>query len=167
MYKKISVLALVLVLSASSLIFAQKSPRKQNSGEISGVKVDIDYGSPSVRGRTIYGGLEAYGKVWRAGANKNTTVTFSDNVKIGGKNLPKGKYGFFIIPNEKEDWVVIFNKKNEDWGAYSYKKEEDALRVNIKPTHVKENQETLMYEVKSNEILFAWEKVELHIPVTK
>ena len=70
------------------------------TGSINAVNVTVDYGSPSVKGRTVWGGLEKYDKVWRAGANENTTVTFDNDVTIGGKSLKAGKYGFFIIPKK-------------------------------------------------------------------
>ncbi len=157
-------LVLVLVMTAS-ISCAQKSPRKQVEGTVGDVTISIDYGAPSVKGRKIWGGLEKYDVVWRAGANENTTVTFDSDVKVAGESLPAGKYGFFIIPRESGDWVVIFNKKNDAWGAYSYSEEEDALRVELTPEMVEENQEELMYAVGSDGILFGWEKVRLNIPV--
>ncbi len=157
-------LVLVLVMTAS-ISCAQKSPRKQVEGSIGDVSVSIDYGAPSVKGRKIWGGLEKYDVVWRAGANENTTVAFDSDVKVAGESLPAGKYGFFIIPKESGDWVVIFSKKNDAWGAYSYSEEEDALRVELTPEMVEENQEELMYAVGSDGILFGWEKVRLNIPV--
>ena len=149
----------------SSISCAQKSPRKNATGTVGGTSIEIDYGAPSVKGRKIWGGLEKYGAVWRAGANENTTVSFDKDVKIAGESLPAGKYGFFIIPNENADWVVIFNKKNDAWGAYSYSESEDALRVSIKPDMVEDNQEELMYAVTNDGILFSWEKARLNIPV--
>ena len=157
-------LVLVLVMTAS-ISCAQKSPRKQVEGSIGDVSVSIDYGAPSVKGRKIWGGLEKYDVVWRAGANENTTVAFDSDVKVAGESLPAGKYGFFIIPKESGDWVVIFSKKNDAWGAYSYSEEEDALRVELTPEMVEENQEELMYAVGSDGILFGWEKARLNIPV--
>jgi len=157
-------LILVLVMTAS-ISCAQKSPRKQVEGTIGDVNISIDYGAPSVKGRKIWGGLEKYDVVWRAGANENTTVTFDSDVKVAGESLPAGKYGFFIIPRESGEWVVIFNKKNDAWGAYSYSEEEDALRVELTPEMVEENQEELMYAVGSDGILFGWEKARLNIPV--
>ena len=144
---------------------AQESPRQAASGSIDGTNVEIDYGAPSVKGRKIWGGLEKYGAVWRAGANENTTVSFDKDVKINGQSLPAGKYGFFIIPNESSDWVVIFNKKNDGWGAYSYSEAEDALRVNIAPDFVDDVQEQLMYAVQDDAIIFGWEKARLRIPL--
>ena len=110
--------------------------------------------------------MEKYGKVWRAGANDNTTVSFSKKVMIDGKELPAGKYGFFIIPNEKGDWVAIFSKTNDQWGSYEYKQSEDALRVNITPLFKKEIQEQLKYSVEKNTIDFAWEYSNLSIPIS-
>ena len=147
--------------------WAQESPRLKAEGEIAKVKITVDYGSPSVKGRTIWGSLEPYGKIWRAGANENTTITFDADVKINGEALAAGKYGFFIIPNEDADWVIIFNRRNADWGAYSYDIKEDALRDNIKPKFESENQETLNYSVERNGIAFAWAKARLLIPVSQ
>jgi hypothetical protein len=158
---------MIIALFVSGVSFGQESPRKQAEGVVGKVSIIVDYGSPSVRGRTVWGGLEPYGKVWRAGANQNTTVSFDKAVKVGGNVLPAGKYGFFIIPNEKSDWVVIFNKRNADWGAFSYDINEDALRLKIKPQFVKENQETLKYSVDNQGIVFAWEKVRLTIPLSE
>lgn len=155
-------LAIFFVVATSS---AQKSPRKQTDGTINGAKITVDYGAPSVKGRTVWGGLEKYGQVWRAGANENTTVSFDKDVTVGGQKLAAGKYGFFIIPNENADWIVIFNKKNDAWGAYSYDKKEDALRLSVKPDFVGEVQEQLMYAVDNSGIVFGWDKARLKIPV--
>ena len=155
---------LILFLSVASLSFSQ-SPRMQAEGEISEVTVSIDYGAPSVKGRQIWGGLEQYGKVWRAGANENTTVSFDSDVLIDGNELPAGKYGFFIIPNENGDWTVILNNKNDGWGAYSYNEKEDALRIEITPDFVNDVQEQLEYSIGEESIDFAWEKVRISISV--
>jgi hypothetical protein len=149
----------------SSISCAQKSPRKNAKGTIGGASIEIDFGAPSVKGRKIWGGLEKYGAVWRAGANENTTVSFDKDVKVAGQALPAGKYGFFIIPNETGEWTVIFSKKNDAWGAYSYSESDDALRVSVNPEMVDDNQEELMYAVANEGILFAWEKARLNIPV--
>ena len=160
------ILFLALFVSFSIAADAQKSPRKQAEGEVLGTKIEIDYGAPSVRGRTIWGGLEAYNVVWRAGANENTTVAFDKEVTIGGKKLAAGKYGFFIIPKKEGDWTVIFSTKNAEWGAYSYKEKNDALRLDVSPNWSKESQEQLSYSVEGNDIVFAWEKVTLKLPIS-
>jgi hypothetical protein len=161
--KKLYILVACLFVAATS--FAQESPRQTAKGTVNGTEIVIDYGAPSVKGRTVWGGLEKYGEVWRAGANENTTVTFSKNVNIDGKSLDAGKYGFFIIPKETGNWVVIFNKKNDAWGAFSYSQAEDALRVEVEPQTLDQVQEQLMYGVDNTGIVFAWDKVQLHIPV--
>lgn len=163
MKKLVLLLAVFTCFSISSE--AQKSPRMEASGEIYETNIVVDYGAPSVKGRKIWGALEAYDVVWRAGANENTTVSFDKDVMIGGQHLAAGKYGFFIIPKESGDWVVIFNKKNSDWGAYKYDQGQDALRLNIKPEWVDTNQEQLTYQLSENLLIFAWEKVKLNIPM--
>lgn len=106
--------------------------------------IAIEYSRPGVKGRKIWGALVPYGMApgnqysknqpypWRAGANENTTIEFSKDVLIEGKPLPAGKYGLHMIPGEKE-WTVIFSKNNSAWGSFSYKPEEDALRVAVTP----------------------------------
>lgn len=154
--------ALFLVIGTSC---AQKSPRVQTDGTVNGINIMIDYGAPSVKGRTVWGGLEKYGEVWRAGANENTTIAFDKDAKVGGQSLAAGKYGFFLIPNENGDWIAIFNKKNDAWGAYSYTEADDALRLNIQAEFVANVQEQLMYAVDNSGIVFAWDKARIKIPV--
>jgi len=126
--------------------------------------VTIDYSRPLVRGRKIFGGLEPYGKVWRAGANENTLIEFTDAVSIEGQALPKGVYGLHMIPGETS-WVVIFSKNSTSWGSFTYDQAEDALRVMVKPQTI-ENQEALLYDFsdpqpKSAVIVMRWEKVSV------
>src|ERR1700751_2795340 len=106
--------------------------------------ITINYSRPLVNGRKVFGGLEAYGKVWRAGANENTTIAFSDPVTIEGKPLDSGIYGLHMIPGENE-WTVIFSKANASWGSFTYDQKEDALRVTVKP-QASEFTEALTYE---------------------
>ena len=157
---------IILFIAITSISCAQESPRMEANGAIDGVKIDVDYGAPSVRGRVIWGELVPYGKVWRAGANKNTTITFGKDVVINGNNLPAAKYGFFIIPNENGDWTVVFNKKNDAWGSTKYNQEEDVLRVNVSPTFVDENVEQMSFSVGETSVDFAWEKARFSIPIT-
>src|ERR1043166_4268472 len=94
--------------------------------------VTITYHRPSVGGGGIWGKTVPYGKVWRAGANENTTITFSDDVTVEGKPLPAGSYGLHTIP-DKEQWTIVFSKNSTSWGSFSYDQKEDALRVTVKP----------------------------------
>jgi hypothetical protein len=117
----------ILTLSAVTLaVFFQvataqiKTPSASPAAKVSQTagltEVTIEYSRPSVKGRTIFGGLVQYGEMWRTGANKNTMVTFNDKVKIGGKELNAGSYAIFTIPN-KTDWDVIFYTDTENWGV--------------------------------------------------
>lgn len=140
----------------------QVSPGASVSQTLGITTVKIEYFRPAVKGRVIWGDLVPFGQVWRAGANEATVITFSDPVKIGGKDLPAGTYGFFAIPG-KEAWTLILNKKAKQWGAYGYKAEEDVLRFEVKP-QAAAHQEYLQYElqVASPERLrldLRWEKL--------
>jgi hypothetical protein len=94
--------------------------------------ITINYHRPLANGREIWGKIVPYGQVWRAGANENTTITFTDPVTIEGQALDKGTYGLHMIPGENQ-WTVIFSKNSTSWGSFTYKQEEDALRVTVKP----------------------------------
>src|SRR3954471_8172700 len=87
--------------------------------------ITIDYHRPLVRGRKIFGGVQAYGDVWRAGANLNTTIEVTDAVTIEGKPLPKGVYGLHFIPGPSS-WIVVFSKNSTSWGSFTYDEKEDA-----------------------------------------
>lgn len=130
--------------------------------------ITIDYHRPLVRGRKIFGGLQAYGQVWRAGANYNTTIEFSDPVTVEGQPLPKGLYGLHLIPGETS-WVVIFSRNSTSWGSFTYDKAEDALRVTVKPQAI-ENHEALSYDFDdprpdSALITMRWERVAVPFKV--
>lgn len=124
----------------------KKSPAKTTESKVGDVNVKIEYSSPSVRGRTVFGDLEKWGKVWRAGANEATTMEFSQDVMINGEELPAGKYAFFVIPKENDDWTLIFNKEPKQWGAYKYDKSLDALRIDVGPEEI-DPQEELVYRI--------------------
>lgn len=94
--------------------------------------ITIVYHEPLVGGREVWGKTIPYGKVWRAGANENTTIAFADDVSVEGKPLPAGTYGLHMIPNA-DHWTIIFSKNSTSWGSFSYDEKEDALRVDVKP----------------------------------
>ena len=130
--------------------------------------ITINYHRPLVNGRKIWGGLVPYGKVWRAGANENTTIELSDPVSVEGKPLAKGTYGLHMIPNP-DSWTVIFSKTNTGWGSYSYDQKDDALRVDVKPRSLAENKEALEFGFEdlkptSTAVTLKWEK--LGVPFT-
>jgi hypothetical protein len=130
--------------------------------------ITINYHRPLANGRQVWGKLVPYGEVWRAGANENTTISFTDPVTIEGQPLDKGSYGLHMIPAENE-WTVIFSKNSTAWGSFTYKQEEDALRVKVKP-QTAELHDALAYdfdEVKpdSTVITLRWDKVAVPFKV--
>jgi len=141
-------------------------PRLSQRGTVSQriglTDITITYHRPAVGGREIWGKTVPYGKVWRSGANENTTITFSDDVSVEGKPLAAGTYGLHTIP-DKDQWTVIFSKNSTSWGSFSYDEKEDALRVNVKP-RAAESSEVLTYvfeDVKpdSAAATLRWEKL--------
>lgn len=95
--------------------------------------ISIEYHRPAVRGRVIWGGLVPWDQVWRAGANENTVISFTSDVRVEGNPLPAGRYGFHILPHENEDWEIIFSNEANAWGSFSYDEAEDALRIPVVP----------------------------------
>jgi hypothetical protein len=166
--KRITFLLAAFALFVVSNTFAQDkkplSPKETVKGKVGGANVEIVYSRPSSRGRTMIGGNEPFGEVWRTGANEATTIQFDKAVKIEGKDLAAGKYGLFTIPGEKE-WVIIFNKDHKQWGAYNYKKEDDVLRVTVPATKAKSFVETFTISVDNNEIFLAWENSQVSFKV--
>jgi hypothetical protein len=149
-----------------------RSPRMQIEEEMDGLTIGVDYGSPRVRERVIWGELVPYDKVWRAGANEVTALTVSSDVTFGSENLAAGTYGLFILPKAEGDWTVILNEEwsNEEhgvWGSSTYKEEKDVLRLDVTPEWAEESQEELSYTINENsELVFAWEKAILKIAIS-
>lgn len=184
------ILSLVSTMVLGGVAFGQLTlPRESNRQEIvqtiGDSKVTIVYHRPNVKNRDgkVYGCstteliqkgnntgpcLVPNGQVWRTGANENTTIEFSTDVTINGQPLPAGKYGFFAIPG-KTEWVLIFNKVNNEWGAFTYKVEQDALRVKVAPVKSKTSRNTLGYMFEdvvgsTAQVVLSWEK--LSVPFT-
>jgi hypothetical protein len=130
--------------------------------------ITINYHRPLANGRQIWGKVVPYGDVWRAGANENTTITFSDPVTIEGQPLDKGTYGLHMIPGENQ-WTVIFSKDSKDWGSFSYKQDDDALRITVKP-QTAELHDALVYDfddlkADSAVVTLRWDKVAVPFKV--
>ncbi|MEJ5993580.1 DUF2911 domain-containing protein [Pedobacter sp. Du54] len=133
-------------------------------------KITLTYSRPSVKGRKIFGGMEPMDKVWRTGANAATIITFTEPVKIEGKDLPAGEYGLFSIPNAKE-WTVIFSKNAKQWGAYTYDQKDDVLRVKVKTNKLKDKVETLTMQFANvteskAQLRLMWENMSFAINLT-
>ena len=123
--------AVVRGLWVQDLKFPQVSPAATVTQTVGLTEIAISYHRPGVKGRTIWGDLVPYDKVWRAGANEATTIEFSHDVTVEGQALKAGKYGFFAVPG-KSEWTVVFSKQADIWGTYGYKEDQDVLRVKVK-----------------------------------
>jgi hypothetical protein len=128
----VSVAVILCVIVAAIVVRARQdksrrpSPPATAKCELAGGKsVTIDYSSPRMKGRKIYGDLVPFGQVWRAGANEATTLVTSSDVVVGGKTVPAGSYTIFTIPGA-DKWTLIINKKTGEWGI-PYKYESDEL----------------------------------------
>jgi Protein of unknown function (DUF2911) len=162
--------ALAPVSSAQSftLNLPRDSQRAVLTQRVGITDITVTYHRPLVKGRKIWGALVPYGSVWRAGANENTTISFADPVMIEGKPLAKGTYGLHMIPSENE-WVVIFSNNSTSWGSFTYKQEEDALRVTVKPQS-SEFHEALLYDFDAVEpdsamLTLHWEKLAVPLKI--
>jgi hypothetical protein len=155
--KKISFLAFALLFINMLNAQVKASPAAVVTGKINGATITINYSSPSVKGRQIWGALVPFNEVWRAGANEATTFETDKDLTIEGSKLPAGKYSFFVIPKEKE-CVIIFNKEAKQWGAYKYSDKADQLRVTVKQEMSNTTAEKLVYAITKNSIVLSWEK---------
>jgi hypothetical protein len=145
-----------------------KSPRKELSGTVDGVPIKINYGSPAVNERTIYGDLVPYGKVWRTGANEATRITFQQDVMVGedGEMIPAGTYSLFTLPEGKDDWTVIFNRTSDQWGAYDYDESEDVVRIEASSRPLSSMAERMDFAVEDNEVVLMWADRAVSFPVS-
>lgn len=158
-------LGLAFLFTASAVLAQNppKSPRVTATGD----HVEIGYGQPSKNGRNIFPGLEAYGKVWRAGANKSTDITFKKDATFGGKKVKAGTYSLFIIPNEKE-FTVILNSVPAQPGAAEYDKNKDKNVAEVKVPRQKTaaTVEKLTYSFPKGALQFEWDDTKLSVPLT-
>lgn len=163
-------LSAVLILVLSFSVAAQQLKTPRPSPDVTVIQyvgvteVKIDYSSPGVKGRKVWGELVPFGEVWRTGANEATTITFSDPVKINGTELPAGTYGIHTIPNESE-WEFIFSKDTKIDGSSTFNKEKEVLRVKAKPEehHFMERMTFLFTGVTDNsaKVNLLWDKINV------
>src|SRR5437899_5887839 len=165
-----TILVLISLAHAQSTILDLPRPSQHAvvTQRIGITDIALNYHRPLVNSRKIWGGLVPYGQVWRAGANENTTITFTDPVTVEGQGLDKGTYGLHMIPGENQ-WTLIFSKDAGAWGSFSYKQEQDALRVNVKP-QTAEMHDALAYDLDdlkadSAVVTMRWDKVAVPFKV--
>jgi hypothetical protein len=166
----LAVLYSVAFCSAQSLMLDLPRPSQHAlvTQRIGITDVTISYHRPLVNKRKIWGNVVPYGQVWRAGANENTTIQFTDPVTIEGQPLARGTYGLHMIPGQ-DQWIVIFSKNSTSWGSFTYKDAEDALRVTVKPQPA-DFHEALTYDFDqpskdSALVTMRWEKVAVPFKV--
>jgi hypothetical protein len=150
---------------APALDLPQASPTATLKQRVGLTDIEITYSRPGMKGRKIFGGLEPWGEVWRAGANNATKVVFSTPVKINGTALPAGTYGLFALLGESE-WQIIFNKISNQWGAYQYNQKDDVARIAAKPMKLAQPVETFTIEFNdlrddSATLSLTWEKTQI------
>ena len=159
---------LLMVFIGTSVVIGQASPAATATGNIGEATITINYSSPFVKGREIWGGLVPYDKVWRAGANQATVFETDKDITIEGKKLPAGKYSFYALPGEKE-WQIFFNSETGQWGvqgggATTKDPEKDVVVVTVKPVKSSMN-ESLLYEVTENGVSLKWEFLEIPLKI--
>lgn len=147
-----------------------KSPHTAVMVNVGANHVHIDYSSPRVRGRMVFGGLVAYGEVWSTGAHNATSISFTKDVVINNKTIKAGKYGLFTIPG-KEKWIIILNTNWDQHLADEYNPDEDVLRMEVIPILSDESIEELTFKViplddKTGTIRFQWEKVAFEFSIS-
>jgi len=152
------------LLAQQNLTLPDASQHAVVMQQVGMAEIKIDYHRPGVKSREVWGKLVPFDQVWRAGANENTTISFSKDVIVDGKNVPAGTYGLHMIPTES-DWTIILNKDYRAWGSFFYKEENDLMRFKVKPVTA-EFQEWLIYtfdEVTPNSATASlnWEKLKV------
>lgn len=162
------------LLSCSLLGFSQfnvpiASPKQKVEQQFSMTKISVEYGRPGVKGRKVFGELVPFGKVWRAGANSATKVTFEQNVEFGGKEVKAGSYALFVIPMEKE-WKVMLNKDANQWGAYTYDEKLNVAEFTVPVQKMADKQEWFEIavnpvDIHSAEMLIKWDMTKVAIPI--
>lgn len=166
----------LVALSAGRAAFAQSPPltlpQPSQAATVSQTvgltEITITYHRPRVQGREVWGKLVPYGEVWRAGANENTTISFSTPVEVEGHRLPAGRYGFHTLPSSGS-WQLIFSSVDSNWGSFAYDAKEDVLRIEVKP-EIAPHEEALAYTfddatARETTIALRWEKLRVPFKV--
>lgn len=162
-------LAVALMSTVAWAQGTKPSPPQTASGKVGAATITINYSSPSVKGRKIFGDLVPYDKVWRAGANEATIFETDKPIKVEGKTLAAGKYSLYATPGEKE-WTIIFNSETGQWGIKrsgetSKDPAKDVLSVKVKPAKSASMNEKLKYEVTSKGFALLWDNTQVPVAV--
>lgn len=158
------------VSDAQTLKTPAPSPATTVKQDFALSSIELSYSRPGVKGRKIFGDLVPYGKVWRTGANNATTITFGEEVMIGGIKVAAGKYGLFTIPDSAE-WTVIISKQTDVTSPAAYKEDQDVVRVKVAPQTLPFSLETFTIgfgnlTANSCDLQILWDNVYVHVPIT-
>ncbi|HEU4497326.1 MAG TPA: DUF2911 domain-containing protein [Flavobacterium sp.] len=169
-------LLLIALTAEAQVKTPQASPKSEITQVVGLTNVHLDYSRPSTKGRIIFGDLVPFGKTWRTGANANTVITFSEDVKIGGKDLAKGSYALYTVPRV-DSWDIIFYKDTNNWGLpEQWNESKIALKTSAKPENLNRSVETFSIEINnitndSGNLEISWEKtvvsVKFDVPTQK
>lgn len=165
-----AILAIALCSSAQTITTPQPSTTQTIKQNFSIGSIELSYSRPGIKGRKVFGDLVPFGKVWRTGANNATTLTFSDDVKIGGTEIKAGKYGLLSIPGETE-WTLIITKDLNVTSPAAYKQENDVVRVSCKPMQIPQKIEsfTILFANIANsscDLQLLWDNTAVVLPIT-
>jgi hypothetical protein len=164
----LSVLTFSILLTAQDFRTPRPSPDATVSQYVGVTKITVDYSSPAVKGRKIWGELVPFGQVWRTGANEATTITFTDAVSINGTELAAGTYGIHSVPNANE-WEIIFSKDTPVDGSSTFDPKKEILRIKTKPEvhHFMERMTFLFTDATENSVNVSilWEKLKVGFKV--
>lgn len=171
---KINTLFIAAALTFSTTANAQlKTPQPSPTATLQQAvgltDVEVIYSRPGAKGRTVFGELVPFGEIWRTGANSSTKIKLSDDVKIGGQDVPAGQYAIYTIPSA-EEWTIIIYKGLENWGAGGYDKEQDVARFTVKPTKLTDKYETFTMDFSNLEtnkanLNLIWENTKVSFPI--
>ncbi len=159
----------LLAINLQAQDLPMPSPESETEQMIGLAEVEVSYSRPSMKGRTIFGDLVPYDEMWRTGANKCTTLETGEDIILNGKNLAAGTYSIFTIPG-KEMWTIVFNNNTELWGTGGYNAEEDALRVEVKPSMMSDKVETFTIDfsdvtTSSAHLNIYWESTKVSVKI--
>ena len=169
----VSILFLIMALQGAAQITHPKaSPFSIVEQEVGLSKITVQYSRPAVKGRTVFGQLVPYGRIWRVGANESTKISFDTDVKVLGNSLAKGTYALYAFPQE-ETWEIVFHNNTTHWGdgRTNYDPAEDALRITVIPEKIPYFQENFVITFdnishNSLEMIWVWENTKIVVPMT-
>lgn len=163
------VLCSITITSNAQITKPSLSPKIVTQQQVGLANFTLEYGQPNKQGRTIFGGLIPYNKLWRTGANSSTKITIDTDVTFAENPIPAGTYGLYSIPSEKE-WTIILSENSKLWGAGGYDPSEDLVRFKVPSMHLNDTLETFSihfenFNTNGGDLVIAWENTKVKIPV--